>query len=210
MLFRSERALAGLERLFPATDVYRGETTAAERLAGSRDGIPGREEALEETLLLWVANQNPAFLVYDDLVGDAPLGAEGDYPAAIAALRRILAEREGKPSGADGSLIDRLLAPIRHAPRSLAGQLRYIADHWGDWVDPSLLARITIGLGILEEEATTRSRIGAGAPDFSTGAGHGGPGAGFRDLSPEHEAFSADRDWMPDLRSEDTRLNSSH
>ena len=43
---RLDRALGDLEFTFPATDVYRGERSPAERLAATEDGITGREEAL--------------------------------------------------------------------------------------------------------------------------------------------------------------------
>ncbi|MFO1540793.1 MAG: alpha-amylase family glycosyl hydrolase, partial [Chloroflexota bacterium] len=196
---RLDAALGALEHHFPATDVYRGDRSVADRLAGARDGVDGREEALEELLLLWVANRNPAALAWDDLVGEEPLTAEGDaYPAVIGALRRALAAADGAPAGADGSLVDRLLAPARAHPTSLADQLRYIRDRWGDWVDPALLARIAIAIGVADEEAATLRRVGADAPDFSAGPGvAGSPGHGVRAAVGEPEAFSPDRDWMP-------------
>ncbi len=197
---RLDRALTGLESCFPATDVYRGERTPSDRLASQSHGVTGREEALEELLLLWVENQNPAFLVYDDLVGDAPLAADGDYPVVVDALRRVLAAREDRGPGQDSDLVERLLAPGRAAPHSLAGQLRFIREHWSGWLDPALLDRITIELGILADEEAALGRVGMGAPDFSAGAGPGGgPSAGFGTLAQEVEAFSPDRDWMPNL-----------
>lgn len=197
---RLDRALAGVEFTFPATDVYQGLRSPADRLASQAHGVTGREEALEELLLLWIENQNPAFLVYDDLVGDDPLEADGDYPAVVDALRRTLAAREDKGPGEDADLVERLLAPGRAAPHSLAGQLRYIREHWAGWLDPALLDRLTLELGILAEEEAALGRIGMGAPDFSRGAGPAGaPTAGFGGLGEEVEAFSPDKDWMPHL-----------
>lgn len=46
---------------FPNVAVYNGKLTAKEWLAGSTDGMSHREAALEELLLLWLANQNPAY-----------------------------------------------------------------------------------------------------------------------------------------------------
>jgi len=46
---------------FPNVAVYRGETTIDEWLQGSSDGLAHREAVLEELMLLWLANQNPAF-----------------------------------------------------------------------------------------------------------------------------------------------------
>ena len=197
---RLDRALAGLEFAFPATDVYRGERSPADRLASQSRGVPGREEALEELLLLWIENQNPAFLVYDDLVGDEPLEVDGDYPVVVDALRRALAAREDAGPGRDADLVERLLAPGRAAPHSLAEQLRFIRDQWAGWLDAALLDRLTLELGILAEQQEVLARVGQGAPDFSAGAGPGGgPSAGFGTLAQEVDAFSPDQDWMPNL-----------
>src|SRR5947209_7264024 len=46
---------------FPALAVYRREIPLDEWLGGETDGIPNRELALEETLMLWLSNMNPAF-----------------------------------------------------------------------------------------------------------------------------------------------------
>ena len=52
--------LAFVER-FPSVAVYRQELTAQEWLSGTTEGMPNREAALEELMLLWLANSNPAF-----------------------------------------------------------------------------------------------------------------------------------------------------
>ncbi len=46
---------------FPGIAVYRGELAAAQWLAGSTAGVPHRALAMEEMLMLWLANANPAF-----------------------------------------------------------------------------------------------------------------------------------------------------
>ena len=70
-------------------------------------GVTGREEALEELLLLWVENQNPAFLVYDDLVGDAPLavgrGLPGRGGRAAASPCRARGQGPGRGRGPRGA-----------------------------------------------------------------------------------------------------------
>jgi len=46
---------------FPPTAVFRGDVTAGDYLAVETDGEPHREVALEEMVLMWLANRNPAF-----------------------------------------------------------------------------------------------------------------------------------------------------
>src|SRR5947207_2393958 len=46
---------------FPGSGVMRGEQTPRQWLQGATAGIPHREAALEELLLLWTADRNEAF-----------------------------------------------------------------------------------------------------------------------------------------------------
>src|SRR5580658_7525901 len=64
---------------FPNVAVYRGEIAAAEWLKGTTDGLPNREAALEELLLLWVSNINPAFKPFRELFEDQSLKEETIY-----------------------------------------------------------------------------------------------------------------------------------
>ena len=86
---------------------------------------------LEELLLTRVANENPALGPLRELVDDRPL-ADGTRATA----RRSPGSRRSSPTGRratiDGpSLIELMRAPARHAPTSLAGQLRFIRERWG-------------------------------------------------------------------------------
>jgi prepilin-type processing-associated H-X9-DG protein len=63
---------------FPPLAVHRGQLSAAAFL-DSDAGEPGRPAALEELLLLWLANANPAFSPYRELFADDGLAAAGSY-----------------------------------------------------------------------------------------------------------------------------------
>ena len=52
---------------FPPLSVYRQRVTLREYMSGSSDGVPHKELLLEELLLLWLENHNPAFAPYKDL-----------------------------------------------------------------------------------------------------------------------------------------------
>src|SRR6202021_1446834 len=67
------RMLLAFTEKFPNMAVYRGELSAAEWLKGTSDGLPNREAALEELMLLWLANANPAFAPYRELFNDTDL-----------------------------------------------------------------------------------------------------------------------------------------
>jgi len=154
--------------------------------------LPGR---LEELLLLRVANENPAVGPLRDLVDDRPLPPV-ERGEAISALERYYAGR--RPVGPDGeTLVELLRAPARAHPTSLAGQLRYIRDHWrgllGDALD-ALLDRLLITLDVIaEEERGLHLRFGAGGVQSEADV------TDFGALADEPERFSSDSAWMPRL-----------
>ncbi len=155
-------------------------------------------DRLEELLLIHVANENPAIGPLRELVDDRGLARGTRYSEAIARLESAFADG---PAVADGgaTLLEVMRAPARHAPTSLAGQLRYIRDHWGEFVGTALqelIGRLDIAIGILAEERRALGlRFGAGP-----GGGHGPVETpGIVGLGDEAEAFSSDSAWMPQV-----------
>jgi hypothetical protein len=71
---------------FPNVAVYRGELTVDEWLNATTDSIPHREAALEELLLLWLANINPAFKPFKELFDDQPLARSTVYASVTTSL----------------------------------------------------------------------------------------------------------------------------
>jgi hypothetical protein len=93
------------------------------------EGHPNREIALEELLMLWLANANPRSPLRRALRRRRP----GRADRLRRADRRVPDLLRRQPGfGADGkSLIAFLRAPALASPDSLAGQLRYIRSRWG-------------------------------------------------------------------------------
>ena len=153
-------------------------------------------QRLEELLLTRISNENPALGPLHELVDDRALASETRYAEAIAGLEAIFAA--GPPSDVEGiSLIELMRAPARHSPTSLAGQLRYIREHWGPMLGAALedlLRRLDLAIGILaEEERALHLRFGGGAG----GAGGRTEAPSFASAADEPEAFSSDSAWMP-------------
>jgi hypothetical protein len=159
---------------------------------------------LEELLLTWLGNANEATRSFRELVDDRPVARTAPYPAMIEAVRAWSAEAPG--IGPDQkSLIELLRAPALASPDSLAGQIRFILDHWVDLLGDRLAARLRAlrdrlqaGLDqIAEEERATFMRfegarvVGAGG-DAAAVHGFGALGA-----DAEQERFSQDVEWMP-------------
>jgi glycosidase len=219
-----ERLLLTFTEQFPNVAVYRGEVTAAQWLKGTTDGLPNREAALEELMLLWIANINPAFSAFGELFEDAALKKQTIYGNVTKALPDYFATRP-LFSPEVGSLIDALRAPMLASPDSLTGQLDYIREHWSGYLGEDL-KRVLLAIDVLrEEDLAIWMRFHPPGPDWHR---HGAPGrggegfvgdeyigfdeeyevgpdgkrkrryaAGYQAPLNEYEAFSADQAWMP-------------
>jgi pimeloyl-ACP methyl ester carboxylesterase/glycosidase len=166
------------------------------RLAREFGEEPDRPDLLESLVLLDIAAENPAGGPIRPLVDPGPVARARAYAAITGALDGILGNGSGPDSAGTGeTLLDQLRAPARHSPSSLAGQLRYARNRWGEILPPDLARRLLAGQDLLaEEERGLHLRFGGG------GAG-GGPGhaeaPSFAGADMEPERFSTDLEWMP-------------
>lgn len=187
-----DAALLTFAREFPNAAVYRGEIDATEFLNGETAGVPHRAIILEEVLMLWLANENPAFAPFLELFDDTALEQNTAYRTLIASLHDFF-DTQPRFGPDNEHLIEMLRAPARASPDSLEGQLEFIRTRWGMLIG-EYLRLIWLGLDALKEEA--RAFFGgagpARVPEFRRGA------RGMYDGEyPEYERFSRDLDWMP-------------
>jgi glycosidase len=178
---------------FPPLAVYQREINLDEYLAGVSDlpgGVqfPNRQIVLEELVMLWLANANPAFAPYLELFDDSALEKGTAYPEVIPSLHDFF-ETQPKFGPENQNLIDMLRSPAIAVPHSLTGQLEYIRTRWSILLG-KYLYRLLSSLDLIKEEEKAIFGVGGGGParvyDF-TG----------QEL--EIERFSPDRDWMPNL-----------
>ena len=179
---------------FPSVAVYRGEMDAAQFLDGESDGVPHRQIILEEMLMVWLANENPAFAPFLELFDDTGLEKLTAYQSLLSSLYSFF-DTQPRFGPDNQNLIDLLHAPALASPHSLEGQLEFIRVRWGALIGKYLRLVLT-SLDLIKEE----SRLfffGAGearVPQFKRGA------RGVYDGDyPEYERFSRDLDWMPHL-----------
>ncbi len=186
--------LAFVER-FPPLSVYEGRESAASWLAGKAEAgaaaPTNRELAIEELLLLRLANENPAFAPFRFLFDESLLAVPGSpeaetYAQAIAVLGASFAAMP-KFGPDDQDLVTMLRSPAAAAPYSLPGQLDYIRSRWGLLLGDRLL-RLLGSLDLIREEEKPRF-----------------PGPGptrayvYSGMEREYERFSPDKDWMPNV-----------
>jgi glycosidase len=175
---------------FPPNEVYKDQIPIEIYLAGKTAERDNRHIVLEEILMLWLTNINPAYMHYSELFDDADLTHTSSYSALVNAARTFFKEQPFfGPEKAD--LLSLLHKPVEAAPYSLTGQLEYIRTNWASLLG-SLLSRLLSALDFINEE-TKAIFAGPGPaqiPDYKTISQ-------LVDL--EYERFSQDKDWMPML-----------
>jgi glycosidase len=165
--------------------VYRGTLTPEEYLRDESGSVANAQLVLEELLLLWIGNRNPAVRRYKELFDDAPLIESSAYDEVLSESYLFF---DTQPSVGEEqlNLIDFLRSPAHAVPDSLSGQLRYIRDSWGE--DLGAYADLLLrSIDYLNEEWRPRAP-GGPAPSHELTFGFG---------AEEYEQYSMDTHWMP-------------
>jgi glycosidase len=171
---------------FPPLAVYRREVALEDYLEGETAGVPHRQIVLEEMLMLWLANTNPAFSPFLELFDDTTLGKETVYPQVVSSLHEFF-ETQPTFGPENQNLVDMLRSPAIAVPHSLPGQLEYIRERWGHLIG-RYFYRLLSSLDLIREEEKAIF-LGPGPSRVLDFAG----------LELEAERFSPDQDWMPRL-----------
>lgn len=139
---------------------------------------------LNETLLIWLINQNTAFEKYRELFNDDILKTESNYPAHFEQLKDFF-KTQPSIDNKEIDLISFLLEPMLKFPNSISDQLNYIKEYWKEFIGDELLLLLQ-GIGFLKEENKAHF----------TGPG---PAQIHEFNDEEYEKFTEDKDWMPHL-----------
>jgi len=182
--------LPAYARAFPPPEIYRPQAAAdvdpASWLQADTGGFPNRHLAAQGLFLLLIADRNPAYAPYRELLDSRPLAGRKSYPPLYEALHRFF-ENRPRFGPDDQNLVDMLRSPAVASPDSLFGQLEYIRYRWGALLG-DYLERLLRALDFLREEHKLRLPAAglARPPEYSEGDFDG-------------ERYSQDRDWMPRL-----------
>jgi glycosidase len=196
-----EKTLLAFVDHFPPISVYRHQQTAAEWVSGATAGVSHRTVALEELLMLWLENMNPAFQPFRELFDDTPLDRATSYRQVTGAIHEFFA---GQPAFGprNYNIIDLLRAPALASPESLEGQLAFIREEWSPLLG-DLIRRMLVAMDVLKEEQMAvwmrfnpaqHHHFGA---DQTWGDSSAAAVPQFKAGDQEYERFSPDLDWMP-------------
>jgi len=188
---RVDQTLRRFAEDFPPLAVYRREIDLDDYLSSTSQlpggaVLPNRAVVLEELLMLWIANANPAFAPFIELFDDSDLSKVTAYREIISELHDFFEQQP--PFGPDmQNLVDMLRSPAIAVPHSLGGQLEYIRTRWA-FLLSSYLYRLLSSLDLIKEEEKATFGTGGGGPSLVYD---------FGGLEQEVERFSPDREWMP-------------
>lgn len=177
---------------FPPRAVYTKKQTAEEWLSDidEASGVANKFLALEELLLLRLANENPAFEPFFILFNDEALRNNKRYSLFWRSFKAF--SEQQKPFGPENTgLISMLKKPVDFSPFSIKGQLQYIISHWKDFLG-EWLKLVFSGLDLIAEEekqgwfATQGGQVETNVYTFES-------------LLEEYERFTKDHDWMPNV-----------
>ena len=186
--------LRSFNQQFPPVVVYSGEKSVDEYLAESTDGVPNVENTVEELLMTWLTNVNPAANSYRELFDDTLLHKNSAYLQVVDGIQ-IFFKNQPVFGPENQDLVTMLRTPALVVPTSLTGQLEYIRSNWSELLG-SFLYRLLGGIDLLSEEARAML-IGTGGGPGPTVVPEYGKFDPWGEKLSEEENFSPDSDWMP-------------
>jgi glycosidase len=183
-----QKILLTFDMYFPNTRDFKKNNNEIELRLKSGD-TEVQQDLIEEILILWITNQNPAVMPYSELFDDSDLSKSTDYSKAMLYINEFF---KGKPHfGPDNQdIVTMLRTPSIEVPYSLSGQLEFIRVRWGHLIG-NYLYRLLGSLDLIKEEQKLyfvgdASSLPTSLPELST--------YGF-----EYERFSPDSEWMPNV-----------
>jgi hypothetical protein len=183
-----DTALLRFTEDFPPVAVYQAQSSASEYLQGKTQGVSNRHIALEEMLMLWLSNTNPALKPFNELFDDKSL-SDTAYRPVMTQLREFF-DTQPRFGPNNQNLIDMLRAPALMHPDSVTAQLEWLLRSWSE-LGEEFFQRLLSSLDFIKEEEKPVF-FGPGpsiVPTYERGAGgRGGATVGLD----EPERFSPD------------------
>ena len=155
------------------------------------------EESLRGYFVHQVMTENPALVK----AAKPFISPEGlSFPRASQALTALLggySQGAAQMPDSEEDIFSFLTHPARLYPDSLTDQIQFISETWGDWLPPEMTQLLLRSIDYVQEEEKPHFFPG---PETGLGGGKGPTEVpDYSVIMEEYEAFSADRNWMPNV-----------
>lgn len=191
---------------FPPAPVYKGNQTAKQYLQNKTGERPNSSIAVEEAMMLFLANYNPANKKMKEFFDKEYLSEPKIFRHFVDALAKFF-EKEPAFGPNNQDVFTLLKTPLQSAPSDLYAQLDYILENWKSILPEKILVRILKSKDLMKEDHQMGVGFGEaptivptykdGDASFTIGkSGYQFAKNASKDYE-EYENFTPDTHWMP-------------
>lgn len=193
---------------FPPIVVFNGKIKSEDYLKGKTENKSNKEIILEELIILFFENNNPAAHRLNELFSDNNLKKNSSYSELINKTEEFFENED--PTGIGGlRLFSMLRKPITTNPYNLEEQLAFIRKEWGLILDEGIIRKLLKGTDLIKEDYKLFIKHGGGekatppVPFYGDEIEKIKKFEGKEKVSKvpllEPEQFSQDIHWMPEV-----------
>jgi len=137
--------------LFPPKEVYKGKMSVMQYLDGFSENRSNLDVTLEEMVLLYFANFNPASRRMKEFFDENYFSEKSFYYQVIESLEGFF--KKEKPFGPEElDMFELLRTPLKNNPEDLGAQLDYILNKWQLIIRDKFSRRILTGKDLMRED----------------------------------------------------------
>jgi glycosidase len=195
--------------VFPPMEMYKGKSSAFDYLNSFSADRSNSEVTLEELILLYIANYNPANKKIIELFDQNYFSEKELYKKTIDELD-LFFQNEKKIGHDNQDIFTFLKTPIINNPDNIEAQLDFIREKYGILLDEKFLKRILTGKDLIKEDYKLEfggpGRTPSVVPQYKNGlyddsislgkSGYKYAADSYKDYE-EFENFTPDSNWMP-------------
>lgn len=208
-----DKILSEFVSLFPPSEVYKGRVNSYNYLNGFTEDRSNRLMTLEELIVLYFTDYNPANNKLKELFDISQFQNRELFDKTVHELDKFFLKE--KPFGPDNQDIFTMFrTPIDLSPGNLEGQLDFVMNRWNVVLKDKFSRRILTSKDLMREDIRFESFGGGGGaptvvPKYKGGMAEadflslGKSGYQYAkeidDFYEEPENFTPDVDWMPNV-----------
>jgi hypothetical protein len=198
---------------YPSTPVFNAQLTIDQYLKGKTEGRANSHICLEEIVMLFFANYNPANKKLKEFFDDKHLDDPVTFRRMIDELEDFFEDQPGFGPD-DQDIFSLFKTPILNAPEDISKQIDFILEKWKKFLPENILNQLLKSKDLLREDVRFDTMGGNGGPPtiaprykgMGDDAGMFTMGkSGYKYLEEaekdyeEHEAVYPDVHWMPSV-----------